>query len=35
MLVAIVAIVAPRFGFVLICGALVLHLRPDVAGSRR
>jgi uncharacterized membrane protein len=31
----LVAIVAPRFGFVLICGALVLHLRPDVAGSRR
>jgi len=28
------AIVAPRFGFGLICGALILHLRPEVPGSR-
>jgi uncharacterized membrane protein len=30
----LVAFVAPRIGFGLICGALLLHLRPDVAGSR-
>jgi uncharacterized membrane protein len=30
----LVALVAPRLGFGLICGALVLHLRPDVSGSR-
>jgi uncharacterized membrane protein len=28
----LVALVAPRFGFGLICGALILHLRPDVPG---
>jgi uncharacterized membrane protein len=26
----LVALIAPRLGFGLICGALVLHLRPDV-----
>jgi uncharacterized membrane protein len=26
----LVAIIAPRLGFGLICGALVLHLRPEV-----
>jgi len=31
----LVAFVAPRFGFGLICGALILHLRPDAPGSRR
>ena len=30
----LVALVAPRVGFGLICGALLLHLRPDVPGSR-
>jgi len=30
----LVAFVAPRLGFGLICGALILHLRPEVAGSR-
>jgi len=30
----LVAFVAPRIGFGLICGALLLHLRPDVTGSR-
>jgi len=30
----LVAIVAPRVGFGLICGALLLHLRPDVSGNR-
>ena len=30
----LVALVAPRLGFGLICGALILHLRPDVPGSR-
>ena len=31
----LVAFVAPRVGFGLICGALILHLRPEVApGSR-
>ena len=29
-----VALVAPRLGFALICGALILHLRPDVSGGR-
>jgi uncharacterized membrane protein len=28
------AFVAPRLGFALICGALILHLRPDVPGRR-
>jgi uncharacterized membrane protein len=30
----LVAFVAPRLGFGLICGALVLHLRPEAPGSR-
>jgi uncharacterized membrane protein len=30
----LVAFVAPRLGFGLICAALLLHLRPDVTGSR-
>ena len=30
----LVAFVAPRVGFGLICAALILHLRPDVSGSR-
>jgi uncharacterized membrane protein len=30
----LVALVAPRVGFGLICGALVLHLRPEAPGSR-
>jgi hypothetical protein len=30
----LVALVAPRLGFGLICSALILHLRPDVPGSR-
>jgi uncharacterized membrane protein len=30
----LVAFVAPRIAFGLICGALVLHLRPEVPGSR-
>jgi uncharacterized membrane protein len=29
----LVAFVAPRLAFGLICGALVLHLRPEVSGS--
>jgi uncharacterized membrane protein len=29
----LVAFIAPRIGFGLICGALLLHLRPDVTGS--
>jgi uncharacterized membrane protein len=31
----LVAIVAPRLGFGLICAALILHLRPEVPGSWR
>ena len=31
----LIAFVAPRLGFGLICGALILHLRPDARGSRR
>lgn len=31
----LVAFVAPRAGFGVICAALILHLRPDVAGPRR
>jgi len=30
----LVAFVAPRLTFGLICAALILHLRPDVSGSR-
>jgi uncharacterized membrane protein len=29
----LVALVAPRVGFCLICVALILHLRPDVSGT--
>jgi hypothetical protein len=29
----LVAFVTPRLGFGLICGALLLHLRPEVRGS--
>jgi uncharacterized membrane protein len=28
----LVALIAPRVSFALICGALILHLRPDVSG---
>jgi uncharacterized membrane protein len=31
----LVALVAPRLGFGLICAALILHLWPEGAGSRR
>ena len=31
----LVAFVAPRVGFGLICGALILHLRPDVRATRQ
>jgi uncharacterized membrane protein len=31
----LVALVAPRVSFGLICGALMLHLRPDVRGGVR
>jgi uncharacterized membrane protein len=31
----VVASVAPRVGFGLICAALILHLRPEAAVSRR
>ena len=30
----LVALVAPRLGFGLICASLILHLRPDVSASR-
>jgi uncharacterized membrane protein len=30
----LVAFVAPRLGFALICGALILHVRPEAPGSR-
>ena len=30
----LVALVAPRLGFGLICAALILHVRPDVPGNR-
>jgi TMEM175 potassium channel family protein len=30
----LVAFVAPRVGFGLICAALVFHLKPDVSGTR-
>ena len=30
----LVAFVAPRLGFGLICAALILHVRPDVSGGR-
>jgi uncharacterized membrane protein len=31
----VVAFVAPRLSFALICAALLLHLRPDVSSGRR
>jgi hypothetical protein len=31
----LVAFAAPRLGFGLICGALILHLRPGARASRR
>jgi uncharacterized membrane protein len=31
----LVAFVAPRLGFCVICGTLILHLRPDAAPARR
>src|SRR5262249_28409018 len=31
----LVALMAPRLGFGLICAALILHLRPDVRRSRQ
>ncbi len=31
----LVAFIAPRVGFGLICGALILYLRPDVRGARQ
>jgi uncharacterized membrane protein len=30
----LVAFVAPRVGFALVCGALILHISPEVPGSR-
>jgi uncharacterized membrane protein len=30
----LVALVAPRFGFGLICASLILHLRPDISGTQ-
>lgn len=30
----LVALIVPRLGFGLICGALILHLRPEVSSSR-
>jgi hypothetical protein len=30
----LVAVVAPRLAFGLICGGLILHLRPEVPGRR-
>ena len=30
----LVAFVAPRIAFGLICAALILHLRPDISGSQ-
>jgi hypothetical protein len=29
----LVALIAPRAGFGLICAALILHLRPDISGG--
>src|SRR5262245_61673024 len=31
----LLALVAPRIAFGLICGALILHLRPDASDSRK
>ena len=30
----LVAFIAPRIGFALICGALILHVRPEAPGSQ-
>ena len=30
----LIAFVAPRIGFGLICGGLILHLRPEASGGR-
>jgi hypothetical protein len=30
----LIAFVAPRVGFGLICAALILHVRPDVSRGR-
>jgi uncharacterized membrane protein len=30
----LVSLVAPRFGFGLVCSALILHVRPEAPGSR-
>jgi uncharacterized membrane protein len=30
----LVAVATPRLGFILICGALVLHVRPEPAGRQ-
>jgi uncharacterized membrane protein len=30
----LIAFVAPRLGFALICGGLILHLRPEAPGTR-
>jgi uncharacterized membrane protein len=35
MTAMLIAFVAPRVGFGLICGALILHLRPEAIGSRQ
>ena len=31
----LVALIAPRVGFGLICASLILHLRPDISGGRK
>ena len=31
----LVALIAPRIGFGLMCGSLIFHLRPEGSGSRR
>ena len=33
-IVMLLAFVGPRLAFCLICAALILHLRPDISGSR-
>src|SRR6185295_12157945 len=30
----VVAFIAPRLAFVMVCGALILHLRPEALGGR-
>jgi len=34
MTATLVAFVAPRFAFALVCSALILHVRPEALGSR-